>query len=292
MRMYVADYLADTTHLTTIEHGAYFLLICAYWRAEGALPDDDKKLARLAKMTAKEWSAARESLADLFRIEDGHWHHKRIDAELGRVNERSEKARRSVSNRYRKGDEDGNEGSTSVAKADAPEPTNVERTNYERSPNVGDSYNDRCTTSDIRHQISDKESRKVASPPVELHSTDGAKSADVERVFDHWRTVHGHDRAQLDDKRRRIIRAALKRFDPDELCESISGYRNSPHHMGQNQAGTVYDSIELFLRDVQHVEAGLRFARSPPLTASPQSRVTAAIGAAYEQAMEMISNGN
>ena len=88
----------------------------------------------------------------------------------------------------------------------------------------------------------------------------------VERVFDHWRTTHDHPQARLDDRRRRIIRAALETYSEADVCEAISGYRNSPHHMGQNDRGTRYDSIELLLRDAQHIDAGLAFARNPPRT--------------------------
>lgn len=31
MAFYVADYLADTLHLSATEHGAYLLLISHYW---------------------------------------------------------------------------------------------------------------------------------------------------------------------------------------------------------------------------------------------------------------------
>ena len=40
-------YLGDTTHLTTIEHGAYMLLLMVSWRSPDCrLPDDDAMLAR------------------------------------------------------------------------------------------------------------------------------------------------------------------------------------------------------------------------------------------------------
>lgn len=88
----------------------------------------------------------------------------------------------------------------------------------------------------------------------------------VERVFEHWRATHNHPQARLDERRRKIIRAALASYSESALCESIAGYRNSPHHMGQNDRGTVYDSIELLLRDAKHIDAGLAFARNPPRT--------------------------
>jgi hypothetical protein len=97
----------------------------------------------------------------------------------------------------------------------------------------------------------------------------------VERVFEHWRSEYGHQRSTLDPKRRRVIQAALKLHDEATLRQSISGYRNSPHHMGENERRTVYDDIELFLRDAAHIENGLRFARGPPapaLSAVAQAR--------------------
>lgn len=78
MPLYIADYLKDTTHLGALESGAYLHLIMDYW-ANGKLPDDDKKLARIAKMTDREWKIAKDTLQAFFH--DG-WKHKRIDAEI------------------------------------------------------------------------------------------------------------------------------------------------------------------------------------------------------------------
>lgn len=97
----------------------------------------------------------------------------------------------------------------------------------------------------------------------EKRAPNGAMSGctpDVTGVFEHWKQTHHHPKAQLDAKRVKLIRAALKSYTAEQLCQAISGYRNSPYHMGHNDRKTVYDSIELFLRDAQHIDAGLKFA--------------------------------
>lgn len=83
MPLYIADYKADTGHLSAAEHGAYLLLIMHYWTT-GALPNDDRQLARIACMTATEWRRSRDTIAAFF--EDG-WRHTRIDAELTKTAE-------------------------------------------------------------------------------------------------------------------------------------------------------------------------------------------------------------
>jgi uncharacterized protein YdaU (DUF1376 family) len=55
MLLWTDAYLGDTSHLSTFEHGAYLLILMAMWRAGGSLPDDDKTLARCAKVTLDKW---------------------------------------------------------------------------------------------------------------------------------------------------------------------------------------------------------------------------------------------
>lgn len=79
MPLYIADYLGDTAHLSTIEHGAYLLLMMHYWQ-RGSLPDDDDRLARIAgSMRIDDWRVIRPTVQAFFH--DG-WKHKRIDQEL------------------------------------------------------------------------------------------------------------------------------------------------------------------------------------------------------------------
>jgi uncharacterized protein YdaU (DUF1376 family) len=86
MPLYIADYLADTTRLTTEQHGAYFLLILDYWR-NGPPPDIDATLAQITKLTPAKWRAMRPILVEKFKVESGRWKHKRVERELGKARE-------------------------------------------------------------------------------------------------------------------------------------------------------------------------------------------------------------
>lgn len=92
MPLYVADYLADTRRLTTLEHGAYLLLIMEYWQ-KGSLPSGDEQLARIAGLSKKAWADAKANIEPMFY--DG-WRHKRIDAELATAKSISEKRRKAA----------------------------------------------------------------------------------------------------------------------------------------------------------------------------------------------------
>jgi uncharacterized protein YdaU (DUF1376 family) len=87
MPIYIGDYLADTGHLSTTQHGAYLLLLMHYWRKR-ELPDDDKQLAAIAKLPLRIWLDSKDTIQAFFF--DG-WKHKRIEAELQRRAEVSDK---------------------------------------------------------------------------------------------------------------------------------------------------------------------------------------------------------
>ena len=82
MPLYVADYLADTAHLTAAQSGAYLHLIMAYWRAGGPLRLSDDALARAARMTPDEWIENRDAVLAFFAVSSGQIRHGRIDHEL------------------------------------------------------------------------------------------------------------------------------------------------------------------------------------------------------------------
>lgn len=95
MRFYIGDYLGDTMHLSTLEHGAYFLLIIHYFRTGKPLPDGDEALSRITRLSRSQWDSMAHVIRPFFRADtiDGasFLTHKRIDAELERAKAEYEK---------------------------------------------------------------------------------------------------------------------------------------------------------------------------------------------------------
>lgn len=83
----VRKYLGKTMGLTRDEHGAYFLLLLAYWMRGGPLVDNDNELAAIAKATRQEWKRLRPRLAQFFEIKDGQWIQEKAEKELVKARE-------------------------------------------------------------------------------------------------------------------------------------------------------------------------------------------------------------
>ena len=88
MQFYVADYLADTAHLTTEEHGAYLLLMFNYWQTGKKIPKD--RLRKIARVSSDRWPDVERSLSEFFRDTGDFWRHERIEADLELVRESQE----------------------------------------------------------------------------------------------------------------------------------------------------------------------------------------------------------
>lgn len=98
MQLYVADYLADTAHLTTLEHGAYLMLMFNYWqRGESFKANDErslnKRLATVARLSVSEWDEVKGALSEFFDVTDTEWSQARIERDLAAVNAKSTKAK-------------------------------------------------------------------------------------------------------------------------------------------------------------------------------------------------------
>lgn len=82
----------DVEAMSTAQVGAYILLLCKAWREEpvGSVPDDDRRLARWARMTPEEWSEAKSAVLAPFALRnDGRWHQPRMAREFMKLRESS-----------------------------------------------------------------------------------------------------------------------------------------------------------------------------------------------------------
>lgn len=81
------------------------------------------------------------------------------------------------------------------------------------------------------------------------------KESGIEQVFDYWRRSLNHPTSKLTPTRRRRIADRLKDgYSVDDIKHAIDGCSMSPHNMGVNDTGTVYDDIELICRSGEKLE--------------------------------------
>lgn len=171
MQLYVADYLADTAHLSTLENGAYLLLIFNYWQRGECFKAKDqqslnRRLASVARMSNEEWENVKESLSEFFETSETEWKHPRIDRDLEAVNFKSAKA-------------------SAAGKASAASKSNKRSTNVEQTFNHTEADTD--TEADISTPIGVESAPKRAS----------RLSADL-AIPDEWAAFCKAERPDLD----------------------------------------------------------------------------------------------
>lgn len=91
MQLYIADYMGDTQHLTTEQHGAYLLLLMTMWRHGGRLPNDASKLARIARVSPRRWHLVAPEVMPFFIVDGSDITQKRLGEEYQKATSISEK---------------------------------------------------------------------------------------------------------------------------------------------------------------------------------------------------------
>jgi uncharacterized protein YdaU (DUF1376 family) len=106
LTLWTDAYLSDTRHLSTLEHGAYLLLLMEAWRRPNCdLPGDDKILARLAGLSRDEWDEIKEAVMAFWK-HDGRsktWTQKRLMSERDKARVRSKSQSDKASKRWKTG---------------------------------------------------------------------------------------------------------------------------------------------------------------------------------------------
>lgn len=84
MPLWVSDFVGDTLDLDAKEIGAYMLLLMAMWTRDGTLPNDQKKLQRVARV-GRDWPKIWSALERYFEASEGVITNKRLSQELHKV---------------------------------------------------------------------------------------------------------------------------------------------------------------------------------------------------------------
>lgn len=109
MPWHIAEYLADTMHLSTLEHGAYLLLLGHGWRNDGVIIANDSYLAGITRLPREQWAEIKPTVSRFFEAFDhpmlgACWRQKRQTEELekakGYKSRAVEKARKAANSRW------------------------------------------------------------------------------------------------------------------------------------------------------------------------------------------------
>ena len=92
--------------------------------------------------------------------------------------------------------------------------------------------------------------------PFNLINEHNNKEDVIKLVFDKWIVATGKHptRTKLDEKRRSIIRKALKTHSLEDVCDAVVGWKQEPFYCGENDRKTVYNSLKMLLRDADQIE--------------------------------------
>lgn len=110
----------------------------------------------------------------------------------------------------------------------------------------------------IENQTAKALSSKLDGPAFNFRLDDEPIEDAVSTIFDAWCLATDRPGARLTGKtgakRRRVIEAALADYSAADLLLAVYGWRHFPHNRGENERQTVYNDIELLLRDAAHIE--------------------------------------
>lgn len=239
MQLYVADYLADTPHLTTEEHGAYLLLLFSYWQTGKPLRID--RLASAAKLTNERWTDVKQTLKEFFQEVDGVWIHLRVEKDLEKVATKSGK---------------NSEAGKASAAARAFAKQQLERlARGLDSTNVEHPLNDRLTIEDTDTYKDKREDQKLVSQPEASPEIcevfDGIKFTFTDQQLLKWKEAYPKTDVESEIKKAAVWAAA----NPKKAKKNWARFMNSWLAKAEQSSGPSEEScpvdkiIDLYHRE-------------------------------------------
>lgn len=280
--VHIGDTGKEIALLSLTEKGAYYEIRRLLAGAGGFVPDDPERIKRAIGADSDEWKRVWPHIEHLFPVVDGRRHHpatlediqfRQARREAGRKGgqqphptQRTSKGRAEVERQPEQ--ESSNSRADDRAKVDPPSPSPSPDPNPQPSPEPEET--ETCPAGPPAGPGAAGEAPALELVPDEPRTRREAKPNDwsnILRVLDHYRKHHPRSFPKPNPKAKEAVAIAARLRDGktvEELCQCIDGYHRSPHHLGHNDRHTKYLSLELFMRDESHVNAGIEFAKSPP----------------------------
>lgn len=170
---HLGDYSKDTAGLTMLEHGAYRLLIDAYYASEAPIPADE--VYAIAKAgSAIERKAVDKVLRKFFTQDGESWRQKRVEEELAHYQEVAEKNREvgKLGGRPRNPNKTQTDTQTKPKRLSNDNPDETLASNHKPITNKKHRGADALTVEDL---ISDGLTEQTASEFLALRRSKGAK---------------------------------------------------------------------------------------------------------------------
>lgn len=71
--------MGGVMHMDGTEIGAYTMLIIAHYQlGSSGLPDDDKKLCKISRLSGKQWASVKATVLEKFKLTNGFWRHEKV----------------------------------------------------------------------------------------------------------------------------------------------------------------------------------------------------------------------
>lgn len=257
-----------------LQHGAYTMLMDSCYDRE-IFPTLEEAIDWCWASTAEEVEAVKFVLSKFFIEEDGIYKQRHISEKINKYHENAATNKAIALEREKK-------------KREKKVLNNEDSTNREQSVNDSSTnehliknYKLRTTNQELRTKNNELKTINQSSKdkPIVPQAT---HSAEINEVFEFWKTTLNHPRSNLDDKRKALIRKRLKSgYSTEDLKTAIFGCSNTPHNMGDNDRGQKYDSIELILRDSGQIDRFMNNGTSPPTTRSKSLNSNVAAAKAF-----------
>lgn len=237
----VADYRKDTSHLKPIEHYIYRTLLDWCYMDECGIPKETQVVMRRLSLGSDSEKDLINVLSDYFIENENEWIHPRVNKELSDYKLKAEINRVNG----RKGGRPKKQQVTEENKAKKTHSVNsANPSESELKPNYKPLTNNQELITNVKRDI------------VVLDS--------ITKIFEYWKQATNSPRSKLDDKRKKLIRDALKLYSPDEIEQAVTGCTLTPHNMGQNDRHEKYLGLHIILKSADQIDRFISNSKTPP----------------------------